>query len=1294
MVDPQRAYAFPTFSLFRRLARWCGGPGRAGLGGALGLLALLALPAAAQQAAPLAAAAPLWHQQARTLRYRPEGQDFVIQNGTHRFTRALYGTNTAFRVEAGDLPEFALYLPGMGGNLKLGLVAAGAQSKWLSQAARIEARYRPGAMLYTIEDPLLGPRGRLRLTLLALADAEGLVLKAEFDHVAPNAVQLAWAFGGASGRKFSRDGDIGADPESSFDLKPEYCQGNEYALQRNAFTLTYGQPPKNAPAGTPRPRLLGLVPPAAVLRVADAARQQTPAQLLAAPAAAAPVLAGRLPAKAGETLYFAVQKAAEAGLNAADKTAPALRYADLPAAFQRAEAARQQLAGRVLVSTPDAYLNTLGGALSVAADAIWEAPSYMHGAVAWRMRLNGWRGPYAADPLGWHDRARTHFRSYAQSQLTQPEIGPVVMDTALNLARSQEKLGTSVYSRGYISRNPGGDQRAHHYDMNLVFIDELLRHLRWTGDLAFAREMWPVLTRHLAWEKRNFDPDGDGLYDAYAAIWASDALQYSGGAVTHSSAYNYFSNHMAAELAALIGQDAAPYRQEARKIRQALNARLWLPRQGSYAEYQDALGRRALHASAGLWTIYHALDSEVADPQQAYQATRYVDAQLPHIPVRAQGLPDEGYYLLSTTNWQPYDWSINNVALAENLHATLAYWQAGRADEAFRLWKSALLESMYLGSSPGNFQQISFYDAHRGELYRDFADPIGVAARSLVEGLFGLRPDALHDTLLVKPGLPSAWDSARLVVPDVTFRFQRQGQLETYQLTQRLPKRLALKLQVPALATEVAAVTVNGQPAAWRNVAAAVGRPLIEISSAPAERYVVDITWRGEAPDRVALEDSYRPRKWLYVELPRAKLLTLRDPQRVLTDSMRLDDASVLNRRLGEETGGRTVFAQLRQGALTWWEPLPLNVKPFLEVVDYATPPDGSVQLRIRLNESRSIPTRVDTNGWGAPPPDSLRRTLPDSLRRTLGILSIERIYWRQDYHLPLGSSVSRRLTVPAAALVPGRNAAQIGYDFKVSPVPVELTTWSRPADATTKWERIDLTRHFNDQVTSIFQPNKYLAPRPKGPTLQLPTQGIGNWCYPLTQANIDDAGLRQLAGTRGEIQLPIGIPLRTPGAAGVNNVLFVSQWDNYPEQATVPLKGRASHAYLLMAGSTNPMQSQLDNGEVLVQYTDGTTARLALRNPDSWWPIEQDYLDDGFAFRTGAVHPLRVHLKTGRVVPGGEFDQYTSIKGFSTRTIDGGAATVLDLPLDPKKKLKSLTVRALANDVVIGLMSVTLARP
>jgi hypothetical protein len=436
----------------------------------------------------------------------------------------------------------------------------------------------------------------------------------------------------------------------------------------------------------------------------------------------------------------------------------------------------------------------------------------------------------------------------------------------------------------------------------------------------------------------------------------------------------------------------------------------------------------------------------------------------------------------------------------------------------------------------------------------------------------------LHDTLRVRPGLPAAWDSASLKVPDLTFRYRRQGPRETYVLAQRLPKRLALQLQVPALADRVAAVKVNGQPAVWRNVAGAVGRPLIEISSAPAAGYRVEIEWGGEAPDSAAPQEAPAGTS-VSVAFARALPGAVSDPQQALRETQMAGNK--LTAQVAGAPGRRTAFVQLKQGALTWWEPL-----------------------------------KVD---------------------------------------------------VPAVAK-PAAGAA-----------------------AATKWETLDLSAAYNDRVTQIFQ-NRYLTPRSNTATLALPTQGIGNWCYPLTQANIDDAGLRQLAGAKNEIRLPTSVPLRTSGAAGAKNILFVSQWANYPHQATVPLRGRASRAVLLMAGSTNPMQSQLVNGEITVAYTDRTTATLPLRNPDNWWPIEQDLLDDGFAFQTGAPKPWRVHLKTGLITQ--DFNQYITIKGFSTRAIDGGAATVLELPLDPKKKLQSLTVKALANDVVIGLMSVTLGRP
>ena len=88
---------------------------------------------------------------ARPLRYRPVDGDFVIRNGREFFNRPLYGPNINFRVDAGDLPEFSLYLPGHGGNLKLGLSAARG-SKWLAQAPEVITRYRPGRMIYEVRE--------------------------------------------------------------------------------------------------------------------------------------------------------------------------------------------------------------------------------------------------------------------------------------------------------------------------------------------------------------------------------------------------------------------------------------------------------------------------------------------------------------------------------------------------------------------------------------------------------------------------------------------------------------------------------------------------------------------------------------------------------------------------------------------------------------------------------------------------------------------------------------------------------------------------------------------------------------------------------------------------------------------------------------------------------------------------------------------------------------------------------------------------------------------------------------
>ncbi|HMP81325.1 MAG TPA: DUF4450 domain-containing protein [Verrucomicrobiota bacterium] len=1096
---------------------------------------------------------------ARPLRYTPVGTDFVITNGMEFFNRPLYCMNTAFRADCGDKPEFSLYGPGRNGNVRFG-VKTSEGAKWLYDASQIVTRYRPGSMVYEIRDPLLGG-GVLNLTVLSLAESRGIITRAEIRDGAP--VELFVAYGGANGERFPRSGDIGCMPQpvtEAFQLKPEQCRGDSYTISSNAFNVH-----------SPRVKLDGVFSSGAKLSVADAAQWNDPQKLLSSAGAAhtAPVLLGQVTLQPGRPDFACFQ------LHTTNSILP--DAAALPHLFHAAEERRLAIAERVVVETPDPFINAAVAALNVASDGIWDEATgtYQHGAVAWRSRLLGWRGPYTGDALGWHDRARRHFKYWAGGQITDPipdKIPPA--DPTSNLSRNEPAL----HSNGALSKS--------HYDMNLVYIDALFRHFQWTGDTNFAAEVWPVIERHLAWERRlfrrEFGDDKLPLYEAYAAIWASDDLQYHGGGATHTSAYNLWHNKMAARMARILGKDAAPYEREAELISRGMKQNLWLSRQGWFAEWKDYLGLQSVHPNAALWTFYHTIDSEAATPMEAWQMTRFVDTQNARIPVHGPGVPDENLFTLPTTSWMPYRWSINNVVMAEVAHTSLAYWQANRPDVAFRIFKGALLDSMFLGLCPGNSGMTTHFDMARGEAQRDFGDSVGINSRVIVEGLFGVHPDVLAGEIVVRPGLPAQWDRARMKHPDFNIAFKREGLAETYVLDPRFPRPMALRLQVAALRDQVAEITVNGRPAQWRALEDSVGVPRIEIQSDAAPKHEVVLRWKGSPPSEPIALKAVKVGGPVEANFGEAAVIEIADSQKALGPVKRRENG-FLAEAVGVY-GNRTAFAKLKQGALTWWQPVTFEIRD------------------------------------------------------------------------------------EALAVTP--------------------LNWSRPVPHSATFETVDLSQSFNDSVTQIFR-NEYLTPRSPFCSLALPKQGIGSWCHYAEEFDVDDSGLRSVAAKNGgKFTLPNGLSFRTPGDTGEKNILFTSQWDNYPDAATIPLNGKAKRAFLLMAGSSNPMQSRFDNGEVIVTYADGSTDRLALHNPTTWWPINEDYFIDDFAFRRPEAIPPRVDLKTGEV----RILDLETFKGKGGK-VPGGAATVLDLPLDSGKELKSLTVRTLANEVVIGLMAVTLER-
>jgi len=1082
---------------------------------------------------------------ARPLRYTPVNGEFVIRNGREFFNRPIYGPISSFRVDAGDLPEFSLYLPGHGGNLKLGIVA-GTASKWCASADEVVARYRPGRMFYEISDTLLGS-GTLRLELLTVAEGCGLLLKAWGEGVAEG-VELAWAFAGASGRKGRRNGDIGCEVQpvaQFFQVRPEECESNHYTLDATRAAAAVDSQAGKLLLGFPQGSTLDV----ASFDAWDRAPQLSGRQPGDAPSR--PMLRGSC-ALTATPVYLTVQWG-----DAAEPVA----IADPAAAFAARGIQVDAIAATLHFDTPDACLNATAPALAIAAEAIWDPKQgcVMHGAVAWRVGLVGWRGPYVFDVIGQHDRTRENLRHWLRRQNVSPvttgspATGP--FDPGERLARKEGMLHSN------------GDLSGNHYDMNLVFMDVLLRHLRWTGDLEFAREIWPALQRHLAWEQRLFRREftaANGeklpLYEAYAAIWASDNLQYSGGGTAHGSAYNLFAHRAAAQIARLLHEDPAPYEAEAALIDRAMQQLLWLPRQGALAEAKDLLGPQTVYNNPALWTVYHSIDSEAVDPRQAWQMAAERLHTLRHVPVHGEGVPPGEWFMLSCSDWLPYQWSLNLLLLAENAHMALAMWQAGMAEEAGTLLKSNLMDSLCRGLCPGDFHMTSMLDVHRQEAQRDFGDPIGITSRALLEGLFGVQPDLLTGRITLRPGFPAEWENASLTHKDFDFAWKRDGMAETYTFTSRLPQTVPILLRVRARTTQLPTLA-GAEDAHVAFDASAVGSPMIVVTLPAVASFHLTLQWRGEAPAAVPAVRSYRPQ--VALELPRSVTLAhIDDPQVCLAEGRAAED------------GVHTVFARMQQGECRWSLPITFRVEP----------------------------------------------------------------------------DAPKFLPVPQA-----QGGSQL------EPVALQL----------------------GGQLTEIFT-RGYTEPRSPFCSLAIPDTLLGGWANIGAPILIDDAGLR---AAHGLLHTAIGVPFRTP-AGSEPNCAFLSYFKPDSTTLKAPLAGRAAGLYLLITGTTLPQCSHMDHATVIVRYSDDGTAELALRNPETWWPIEQDYLLDDYLFINKAPLPPRVDLSSGQT----RILDAVAFQG-RERSVKGGAATIMHLPLDPARALRSLEIRVELYGIVVAVLAATLQR-
>lgn len=231
------------------------------------------------------------------------------------------------------------------------------------------------------------------------------------------------------------------------------------------------------------------------------------------------------------------------------------------------------------------------------------------------------------------------------------------------------------------------------------------------------------------------------------------------------------------------------------------------------------------------------------------------------------------------------------------------------------------------------------------------------------------------------------------------------------------------------------------------------------------------------------------------------------------------------------------------------------------------------------------------------------------------------------------------------------------------------------------RWHLVDLTPHYNCDVRTIFQ-QSYLSPRPDTVSLRLGTDGWTPWTSTYWHQKPPNITLDEAHLTGPYLTTSDGV--RFASLDSNLNIAFTSLWDNFPSALSVPVNQEGESIWILIAGSTNPMQCHIANAIIRMHYNDGVVESLELIPPTNFWALAPlrisgaangqeghfDYDHPGDAFCVPKPHPSHLQL------------------GSNCR------AMIYGLPLRRNAELERVELETLSQEVVIGIIGISIMNP
>ena len=258
-------------------------------------------------------------------------------------------------------------------------------------------------------------------------------------------------------------------------------------------------------------------------------------------------------------------------------------------------------------------------------------------------------------------------------------------------------------------------------------------YVRWTGDLAFLRVMYPLCYEGVIdYLPGIWDGDGDGypMGDAMVERTGMGSLKLD------SACYLYSAWRALASMARLLDRPEADQLQEmADDWKERFERDWWMPEHGMYADSLHSDYRPQLD---GHWTQVVPIQLGIADGERAKQVLDAIERDLTN-----------RWGLVHTRDKEERVWTLPTGLLA------LAAAHHGRAEYALRMLHNIAYTART--GMLGAFKELIPEGLCFVQLWS-----AGLYLQGILEGLIGLDPEAYAHRLTITPVLPESWSYATL----------------------------------------------------------------------------------------------------------------------------------------------------------------------------------------------------------------------------------------------------------------------------------------------------------------------------------------------------------------------------------------------------------------------------------------------------------------------------------------------------------------------------------------------------